>query len=232
MAGGRGAYQARGSSCARTSRATHPVVITRTAIPVVRDRTAGMRSDCAWLRWRAWDLRSRRQGPISSTVLMSAIPARVAACPRILRPRRGRTRRWRPRDRGRRSCFRRRWAQAIAALAYGTPSDPRVDKIVGPGNAYVAAAKRLVFGGRRDRFDSRDRPRGSLSPTRLAEPRWVAAILLAQARHDELAGADPGGGGRTVADRVVEELSRSWPACRGGRSRSRPPRPRRRPGGR
>src|SRR5262249_32118617 len=71
-------------------------------------------------------------------------------------------------------------AQAVAALAYGTESVPRVDKIVGPGNAYVAAAKRLVF---------RDVGIDSIAgPTEVVigaddsvDPRWIAADLLAQA---------------------------------------------------
>lgn len=75
-------------------------------------------------------------------------------------------------------------AQAIAALAYGTESVPRVDKIVGPGNAYVACAKRLVFGD--VAID------GIAGPSELlvladesADPRLVAADLVSQAEHDE-----------------------------------------------
>jgi histidinol dehydrogenase len=77
-------------------------------------------------------------------------------------------------------------AQAIAALAYGTQSIPRVDKIVGPGNHYVACAKRLVFGA----VDID----GIAGPSEIlvvaddeADPRWVAADLLSQAEHDEAA---------------------------------------------
>jgi histidinol dehydrogenase len=77
-------------------------------------------------------------------------------------------------------------AQAIAALAYGTQSVPRVDKIVGPGNVYVACAKRLVFG-------SVDID-GIAGPSEIlvvaddeADPRFVAADLLSQAEHDEAA---------------------------------------------
>jgi histidinol dehydrogenase len=77
-------------------------------------------------------------------------------------------------------------AQAIAALAYGTASVPRVDKIVGPGNAYVACAKRLVFGA----VDID----GIAGPSEIlvladdeANPRVVAADLLSQAEHDEAA---------------------------------------------
>ena len=77
-------------------------------------------------------------------------------------------------------------AQAIAALAYGTQSVPRVDKIVGPGNLYVACAKRLVFGA----VDID----GIAGPSEIlvvaddeADPRFVAADLLSQAEHDEAA---------------------------------------------
>src|SRR5205814_3016597 len=95
-------------------------------------------------------------------------------------------------------------AQAIAALAYGTESVPRVDKIVGPGNAYVAAAKRLVFG---------DVGIDSLAgPTELVvgaddsvDPAWVAADLLAQAEHDTLAVHILIARGADVARRVAAE---------------------------
>jgi histidinol dehydrogenase len=77
-------------------------------------------------------------------------------------------------------------AQAIAALAYGTESIPRVDKIVGPGNVYVACAKRLVFGA----VDIE----GIAGPSEIlvvaddeADPRIIAADLLSQAEHDEAA---------------------------------------------
>jgi histidinol dehydrogenase len=77
-------------------------------------------------------------------------------------------------------------AQAIAAMAYGTESVPRVDKIVGPGNLYVACAKRLVFGA----VDID----GIAGPSEIlvvaddeADPRFVAADLLSQAEHDEAA---------------------------------------------
>jgi histidinol dehydrogenase len=77
-------------------------------------------------------------------------------------------------------------AQAIAALAYGTSTVPKVDKIVGPGNRYVACAKRLVFG--EVGID------GIAGPSEIlvlcdetAQARWVAADLLSQAEHDEVA---------------------------------------------
>jgi histidinol dehydrogenase len=75
-------------------------------------------------------------------------------------------------------------AQAIAAMAYGTESVPRVDKIVGPGNLYVAAAKRLVFG--EVDIDSIAGPSEILViADAAANPRHVAADLLSQAEHDE-----------------------------------------------
>ena len=75
-------------------------------------------------------------------------------------------------------------AQAVAALAYGTASVPGVDKIVGPGNAYVAAAKRLVFG--RVGIDSIAGPSEIVVVCDGAtDPRWIAMDLFSQAEHDE-----------------------------------------------
>jgi histidinol dehydrogenase len=98
-------------------------------------------------------------------------------------------------------------AQAVAALAYGTETIPRVDKIVGPGNAYVAAAKRLVFGD--VGIDS------IAGPTELVvaaddsvDPSWVAADLLAQAEHDVLAVPILIAVGADVAKRVAAEVER------------------------
>ena len=79
-------------------------------------------------------------------------------------------------------------AQAVAALAYGTDTIPAVDKIVGPGNAYVAAAKKLVFGA--VGIDMIAGPSEVLVICDdSAEPNWVAMDLFAQAEHDELAQA-------------------------------------------
>jgi histidinol dehydrogenase len=79
-------------------------------------------------------------------------------------------------------------AQAIAALAYGTESVPRVDKIVGPGNAYVAAAKRQVFGA--VGIDMIAGPSEILVICDgCTDPEWIAMDLFAQAEHDELAQA-------------------------------------------
>ncbi len=123
-----------------------------------------------------------------SSVLMAAVPACVAGVPEVLlaTPR--------PTDdllaaaalAGVSRVFDMGGAQAIAAMAYGTARVPRVDKIVGPGNIYVACAKRLVFG--RVAID------GIAGPSEIlvvaddgASPAVVAADLLSQAEHDELA---------------------------------------------
>ena len=79
-------------------------------------------------------------------------------------------------------------AQAVAALAYGTETIPRVDKIVGPGNIYVALAKKAVFGS--VSIDSVAGPSEILVlADETADPRYVAADLLSQAEHDEMASA-------------------------------------------
>jgi histidinol dehydrogenase len=96
-------------------------------------------------------------------------------------------------------------AQAIAALAYGTESVPRVDKIVGPGNVYVAAAKRLVFG--EVGIDSIAGPSEILViADETADAAVVAADLLSQAEHDEAAYALLVTTSKALAERVVEEL--------------------------
>ena len=105
-------------------------------------------------------------------------------------------------------------AQAIAAMAFGTESIPKVDKIVGPGNIYVALAKKAVFG-----YVSIDSIAGPSEILVLADetanPRFVAADLLSQAEHDELASAILITTSQEVADKVsvevdkfVDELSR------------------------
>ena len=82
--------------------------------------------------------------------------------------------------------FKMGGAHAVAALAYGTETVPRVDKIVGPGNVYVAAAKRMVFG--EVSIDSEAGPSEVvIVADRSATPGWLAADLISQAEHDELA---------------------------------------------
>ena len=142
-----------------------------------------------------------------SSVLMTAVPARIAgvreiilatpdASPEVLLAARlsGVTR-----------IFELGGAQAIAALAHGTASVPRVDKIVGPGNQWVAAAKRLVFG--LVDIDSVAGPSEVMIVADAgADPRWVAADLLAQAEHDTEAHPVLVVTDAAVADAVDREL--------------------------
>ena len=96
-------------------------------------------------------------------------------------------------------------AQAVAALAYGTESIPRVDKIVGPGNIYVALAKKAVFGS--VSIDSVAGPSEILVlADETADPRFVAADLLSQAEHDEMASSVLVTTSRQLADRVQDEI--------------------------
>ena len=142
-----------------------------------------------------------------STVLMTAIPARVAGVSEIIMTTPGASPETLAAAKiaGVNRIFTIGGAQAIAAMAYGTASVPRVDKIVGPGNAYVAAAKRLVFGD--VGIDSVAGPTEVvIAADASANPRWLAADLLAQAEHDELAVPILVMVGRAPADRVLEEL--------------------------
>lgn len=98
-------------------------------------------------------------------------------------------------------------AQAIAAMAFGTASIPKMDKIVGPGNIYVALAKKAVFG-----YASIDSIAGPSEILVLADetanPRFVAADLLSQAEHDEMASAILITTSRTLAEQVSKEAER------------------------
>lgn len=96
-------------------------------------------------------------------------------------------------------------AQAIAALAYGTETIPKVDKIVGPGNIYVALAKKAVFGS--VSIDSVAGPSEILVlADETADPRFVAADLLSQAEHDEMASAVLITTSRELAEKVLQEI--------------------------
>ncbi len=98
-------------------------------------------------------------------------------------------------------------AQAVAALAYGTETIPKVDKIVGPGNIFVATAKKLLFGT--VDIDMIAGPSEILVlADHTAEPAYVAADLMSQAEHDRLASAILVTTDRALADKVVEELER------------------------
>jgi histidinol dehydrogenase len=130
-----------------------------------------------------------------STVIMNAVPASVVEVPEIVMatpP--GRDGSIAPevlmaaRVGGVHRVFKMGGAHGVAALAYGTETVPRVDKIVGPGNVYVATAKRQLFG--EVAIDSEAGPTEVLViGDRSATPAWVAADLLSQAEHDEMASA-------------------------------------------
>ncbi len=161
-----------------------------------------------------------------STVLMTAIPARIAGVGEILLATPSRDGRIRPLMAaaaelgGVQRIFRIGGAQAIAALAFGTASVPPVDKIVGPGNAYVAAAKKMVFG--RVAIDMIAGPSEVLIiADGTGEASFAAADLLAQAEHDEMAGAvlmtPDGDFARAVAaevERLLTDLARKEIAAR------------------
>ena len=101
-------------------------------------------------------------------------------------------------------------AQAIAALAYGTESVPRVDKIVGPGNAYVAEAKRQVYGT--VSIDMIAGPSEILvAADGKSNPAWLAADLLSQAEHDKAASAVLVTDSMELAEKVRDELERQIP---------------------
>lgn len=152
-----------------------------------------------------------------STVLMDTIPAKLAGCGQIvmvtppapdgsIRPAILAAARIAGVDR----VFRLGGAQAIAALAYGTESVPRVDKIVGPGNAYVAEAKKQVFG--RVAIDMVAGPSEILVVADgTCDPVFVAADLLSQAEHDRLATAVLVTDSAAFAQAVAGELERQIP---------------------
>ena len=130
-----------------------------------------------------------------SSVLMNIVPAKVAGVDEIIMvtpP--GKDGKVNPatlvaaKEAGVDAVYKVGGAQAIAALAYGTESIPKVDKIVGPGNIYVALAKKAVYG--HVSIDSIAGPSEILVlADETANPRYVAADLLSQAEHDELASA-------------------------------------------
>jgi histidinol dehydrogenase len=129
-----------------------------------------------------------------SSVLMNAVPAKVAGVPRLVMTVPAPGGKLNPlvlaaaKLAGVDEIYRVGGAQAVAALAYGTATIAAVDKIVGPGNAYVAAAKRLVFGT--VGIDMIAGPSEVLIlGGRGANPDWIAADLLAQAEHDAAAQA-------------------------------------------
>ena len=152
-----------------------------------------------------------------STVLMDCIPAKIAGCPEIVMvspP--GKDGGLNPailaaaKIAGVDKVFKVGGAQAIAALAYGTETVPKVDKIVGPGNAFVAEAKKQVFGK-----VSIDMIAGPSEILILADgksdPVHVAGDMLSQAEHDKLASAVLVTDSMDLARAVAEELERQIP---------------------
>ncbi|MBQ8567248.1 MAG: histidinol dehydrogenase [Clostridia bacterium] len=152
-----------------------------------------------------------------STVLMDSIPAKIAGCEEIVMvtP---------PMKDGRVNpvilaaakiagvdrIFKVGGAQAIAALAYGTESIPKVDKIVGPGNAYVAEAKKQVFG--KVNIDMIAGPSEILVVAdSTCDARFVAADLLSQAEHDKMASAVLVTDSYDFAKKVSDELEKQIP---------------------
>jgi len=147
-----------------------------------------------------------------STVLMDSIPAKIAGCSEIVMvtP---------PSSSGKVNpvilaaakiagvdrIFKVGGAQAVAALAYGTQSVPKVDKIVGPGNAFVAEAKKQVFG--KVSIDMIAGPSEILVVAdKFSNPKFVAADLLSQAEHDKMASAVLVTDSRELAEKVSEEI--------------------------
>jgi histidinol dehydrogenase len=122
--------------------------------------------------------------PLPSTVLMSAIPAQVAGVEEVLltSPRAAPAVLVAADVLGIKKIFRLGGAQAIAAFAFGTESVPRVEKIVGPGNRYVAAAKKLVAG--ECGIDAVAGPSELVLVAARGNAEWIAADLVAQAEHD------------------------------------------------
>lgn len=145
--------------------------------------------------------------PLPSSLLMTAIPARVAGVPEVIAacPRPEPVVMAAAALAGVDRFFRIGGAHAVAALAYGTQTVPRVDKIVGPGNRYVAAAKALV-----SRDCSIDMHAGPTEIVVLADtrPEWAAADLVAQAEHDPDARAILVTTSRSFATMVAREMDR------------------------
>lgn len=157
------------------------------------------------------------RAPYPSTVLMAAIPAGVAGVSETILVTPSEKGTLNPlvlaaaRIAGIDTIFKVGGAQAIAALAYGTESIPRVDKIVGPGNVYVATAKKMVYG--QVGIDMIAGPSEIVVISDgTAQPAIVAADLLSQAEHDEMACALLLTPERSFAESVVSEVNAQMPA--------------------
>ena len=149
--------------------------------------------------------------PLPSSLLMTAIPARVAGVREIVAacPRPDATVMCAAKEAGVTRLLRIGGAHAIAALAFGTETIPKVDKIVGPGNAYVAAAKAFVAAD--CAIDFFAGPSEILIVSTQGRPEWIAADLLAQAEHDENARAILVTPDRKLARQVADQIARQMP---------------------
>ena len=150
--------------------------------------------------------------PLPSSLLMTSIPAVTAGVREVYAacPRPDPTVMFAALEAGITRLFRVGGAHAVAALAYGTPSIPRVDKIVGPGNAYVAAAKALVAADCAIDFFAGPSEIAVVSSSGV--PRWIAADLIAQAEHDPDARAILFTPSLRLARDVDAEIVRQLPA--------------------
>jgi histidinol dehydrogenase len=146
--------------------------------------------------------------PLPSTLLMTAIPAQVAGVATICvtSPHPSAEILAVAKFLGVENIFRIGGAQAIAALAFGTGTVPKVDRIVGPGNIYVAAAKKLLAG--EVGIDFVAGPTEILILAEDGDPRYIAADMLAQAGHDIEASSILLTTSRSLAERVALEVSR------------------------
>jgi len=151
--------------------------------------------------------------PLPSSLLMTAIPARAAGVRDVIAvcPKPDATVMLAALEAGVTRLFRLGGAHAIAALAYGTATIARVDKIVGPGNAYVAGAKALVSAD--CAIDFFAGPSEILVLSETGRPAWIAADLIAQAEHDEDARAVFVTPRRRLAAAVAAEMEKRMPAA-------------------
>jgi histidinol dehydrogenase len=149
--------------------------------------------------------------PLPSSLLMTAIPARVAGVAEVIAvcPKPDPTVMVAALEAGVTRLLRIGGAHAIAALAYGTATVPRVDKIVGPGNAYVAAAKARVSAD--CAIDFFAGPSEIAVVSTAGRPEWIAADLIAQAEHDPEARAIFLTPSRRLARAVAREVERRLP---------------------
>jgi histidinol dehydrogenase len=150
--------------------------------------------------------------PLPSSLLMTAIPARTAGVAEVIVccPKPDAAIYAAALEAGVDRLFRIGGAHAVAAMAYGTRTVPHVDKIVGPGNRWVSAAKSLVSAD--CAIDFYAGPTEILIVTSSGSPEWIAADLLAQAEHDPDARAVLLTTSRRLADRVAGEVARQVPA--------------------